>query len=62
MANDAPCWGCRERFEACHGSCVLYKTWQAQFRNEQQRKMDRYDTDDLLREGISKRMKLIHKK
>lgn len=41
----APCKNCTDRFENCHSSCMRYKEWLNDFRNEKKKIMEKREIE-----------------
>lgn len=49
--SNGPCYRCRERHEACHGTCERYKEWHRQFEKAADQRNNRRDADNVLADG-----------
>ena len=46
-----PCWGCKDRYPACHGSCPRYAEWREPWDKAAEERRKSREAEELLCDG-----------
>ena len=55
--GSAPCMGCTDRTEGCHGSCERFRAYRKHYDRMAEKRIRDREADNLIHDGVRKRIK-----